>query len=145
MGVRNWCKDTAYAIGQSQSTMLRLRMAKIPPPDQVIMNPTAKMYVRGDASRVGDGYRSCQWIWDVISGEKLYNLLDIAGLVSGDFYKLVYIDTDLRDGTTHIPKLTTYSAIMYRPVLSGNEGTPIARSPYTYQSVKITFNRLIEV
>lgn len=143
--MRNWCNDSAYAIGVDANSIVKLRRAEIPPPDQIVMAPTATVYTRGDASRVGDGYRSCQWIWDVISIEKLNNLLNIAGLTDGSHSASIYVVTDIRDGTTHQPTFKTYQAQMYKPILSGKEGTPIARSPYAYQTVKVTFNKMVEV
>lgn len=142
---RDWCRDTAYAIGSTSSSLVSLRKAKLPPPDQVVMVPAAVSYVRGDATRVNDGYRSCNWVWDVISIESFYNLLKLAGFVEGDTYKNLYISTPLREGSFPAQEFRTYNAIMYRPIMSGKEGTPIARSPYAYQSVKITFNKLIEI
>lgn len=142
---RHWCDDTAYAIGLTSSTLVKLRQAQLPPPDQVVMLPTAVNYVRGDASRVGDGYRSCQWIWDVISIERLSIFLRLAGLAEGATSTTVYISTPLREGVYNKPNFRTYSTVMYKPLMTGKEGTPIARSPYAWQSVKVMFNKMVEV
>lgn len=143
--MRQWCDDTAYAIGLSSTNLINLRRAAIPVPDQVVMQQAARYYVRGDATRVSDGYRSCQWIWDVLAIETLASLMRLVGMAAGDTYKNVYIYTDLRDGLAALPEFRTYGAVMYMPVLAGSEGVPIARSPYALQSIKITFNKLVEV
>ena len=98
--MRQWCNDTAYAIGLSSTVLINLRRALIPVPDQVVMQEAARNYVRGDATRVADGYRACQWIWDVMSSETLASFMRLVDIVDADTYKEVYIFTDSRNGLT---------------------------------------------
>lgn len=135
--------DTKFAIGESSSTLILLSDMKIPPPDQVIYNPASSYYVRADQSRVADGFPSVEWVWDTISISRLSLLLDF---LDGEQYADVYIQTDKRDGTfpTPMSSFAVFSAIMLMPVLSGEEGVPVARSPYVMQTVQINFRKLIE-
>lgn len=141
---QRYTRDVDYGIGATQATVASLRMMNIPVPDQVTYAPASSYYVRGDGSRVGDGYVTVQWVWDVISIEKLSVLLSFLG---GGQWANVYIRTDIRDGTYPNPRsaFNTYTAIMLKPMFAGQEGVPIARSPYAVQTLPITFKNLVEV
>ena len=135
--------DFQYALGVDPENIATLRRMMIPIPDQVIYSPASIYYVRSDQTRVGDGHANIAWIWDVISRDKLAVLLEPMG---GADYLYTYVKSDKRDGEHALPEegYSIFYAIMYRPILSGKEGTPIARSPKAYQSVKIQFVILSE-
>jgi len=132
-----------YSIGITPTDLLALRDMHIAPPDQVVYRPASIYYVRGDMSRVGDGFAMCEWIWDAISLSRLSTILEF---LDGDTYKDVYIVTDKRDGTFSNPddSFALFYAKMWKPILSGEEGVSIARSPYALQTVKIQFVDLVE-
>ena len=135
-------EDLQYAIGDTPSNLTLLRRAMIPTPDQVVYKAASVYYVRGDGSRVGDGYTSVGWIWDVISTQKLSYLMTY---LNGAEWKYVYIRTDVRDGTYSNPRsaFNVYYAMMLKPILDGVEGVPIARSPYAMQTVRVLFKNLV--
>jgi len=139
---RNWCADTDYRIGDAADTLVRLKDLGISAPDQVVFQPAAMYYVRGDLARVGDGHITAVWVWDMISNWKLANLLEY---LNGEDYADVYIYTDRRDGTYHQPSqaFATYSVRMWKPLIYGPEGIPLARSPYIKQTVRITFKKVL--
>lgn len=130
--------DNEFAIGLDPNHMAPLRLLNIAPPDLVIWRDAAVFYARGDMSRVGDGLPSWDWIWDTISIARL-SLLNslLAGLPSA----WVYAHTPKRIGVkpNYAAEFYVYRAIMYQPILSGQEGTPIARAEMTMQTVKVTF------
>lgn len=131
-----------YAIGPTPQTLAYLTNMHIPIPDQVVYTPASTYVQRADGTRVGHGYPSAQWIWDVISNSALSQLLEF---LNGADYAYVYMRTDTREGIIKQPRnaYDVFYAIMYKPILAGQEGTPIARSPYAMQSVQIQFHRLI--
>jgi len=141
-GTDSWKDATDYMIGATITTMASLRDMGIPPPDQAIFQPAATYYVRGDHTRVGDGTAVATWIWDVICLERLSAILDH---LDGEDYANVYIQTAIRDGRYSRPSLEfdRYSAIMWWPLLFGQEGVPIARSPFVMQTVKIQFVNVV--
>lgn len=134
--------DTNYQVGETPQTLIPLRRMLIPIPDQVVFQAAATYYTRADGTRVGDGVTSCEWIWDVISAANLSTLL---GFLNGQDSARLYISTDRRDGTYPNPRsaFDVYYAIMWKPVVAGQEGVPIARTPYAYQSVRVRFTNLI--
>jgi hypothetical protein len=123
--------------------MISLKNLGIAPPDQVTYQPSSVVYVRGDMSRVGDGFAVVSWIWDTISIEKLSQLLKFVG---SSTYANVFIQTDVRDGTHAVAEnaFKVFSAMMWKPLLYGQEGVPIAKSPYVMQTVNIQFVNLVE-
>jgi hypothetical protein len=138
--------DIQYAVGLDPNNLTPLngpKSLKIPIPDQVVFTPASVYYYRADGTRVGDGFAGAVWVYDVISGESLYLLLEI---LDEEEYVYMYVRTDKRDGNYALPEdaFSVYYAIMYRPILSGEEGVPIARSSKAYQSVKIMFRLLSE-
>lgn len=135
--------DTQFSVGLTPQHMITLFQMKIPPPDQVVYRPFATSYVRGDYSRVGDGFAMSEWIWDIISIVRLSKLLSFLG---GAEFKDLYVVTDKRDGTYPNPRVAfaLFAAKMWKPVLTGEEGVAVARSPYAMQTVKIQFVNLIE-
>jgi hypothetical protein len=131
-----------YQIRRStDASMMSFAKLGLPLPDQIVYKPYAIMYERADNSRVGDGYPSLTWTWDVISRSKLATLLT---LLDGAEYTNVRIRTDIRDGVDgNAPSaFRTFDAIMWKPDLGGNEGIMIARSHQAYQTVIITFRKL---
>jgi len=116
----------------------------LPIPDQVLFRESGIAYIRADLSRVGDGYPSVTWVWDVLSRHNVYKFVSI---LDGETYASVRIRTDKRDGEQGNPEasFTLYDAIMWKPILSGQEGTPIARSSLAFQTVSIEFRKLVEV
>jgi hypothetical protein len=139
----NYNKDTSYKIGASLTAMVALRDLNIGVPDQVTFKPAGLSYVRADYSRVSDGAAMASWVWDIISIHKLALLLNF---LNGTTFASVYIQTDVRDGTFAIPKnaFKVFSAIMWKPLLYGEDGVPVARSPYAMQTVNIQFVNLVE-
>jgi hypothetical protein len=133
--------DTDYKIGRSAGSMARLRDLGVAVPDQVIFQPASAFYMRADYSRVGDGYATAFWVWDMISLARLSNLL---AYLDGGESASVYIYTDLRDGTNALPRnaFATYSCVMWKPLLHGPEGMPVAKSPYVVQTVQLRFINL---
>jgi hypothetical protein len=79
----------------------------------------------------------------MISISRLSQILSFLG--SADFAK-VYIVTDKRDGTFPNPKISfgMFYATMWKPILSGDEGVFVVKSPYVAQTVKVTFVNLVE-
>jgi hypothetical protein len=128
----------------SPTSMMSLERMYIPPPDQVVYRPYSSVYVRGDYSRIGDGFATAEWIWDIISISRLSNLL---ALLSGNDYIRLYVITDKRDGTYPNPRssFSLFNATMWKPILTGEEGVAVARSPYAMQTVKIQFINLVEL
>lgn len=144
MVLDDWYKDTQYAIGLTANSLALLRNLNIPPPDQVVFGPASVYQVRGDLSRVGNGFPQASWVWDVLSTTTLYQLLAFLG---GADYKELYIRTDRRDASEAVPErmFDTYSCVMWKPLLFGDEGVSVARSPYALQSVQIQFKKLVIV
>lgn len=137
-------RENLYAIGTDPNNLPTLKQLKIPMPDQVIYASSSLHYVRSDGTRVGDGYPVVNWIYDVISIDRLASLLEV---MDGEDHAHVYITTDARDGDISLPEegFHMYYVIMWRPILSGSEGVPIARSSKAWQSVKIAFRILYEM
>lgn len=144
MTTTNYREDTLYKIGLDLANMPSLRQLGIAPPDQVTFQAASAYYVRGDLSRVGDGYSLASWIWDVISIDRLSKL---TALLGGADYVSLYIRTDIRDGTFAIAAnaFKVYSAMLWKPLLFGKDGNSVVRSPYAMQSVKLQFVNLVEV
>lgn len=140
----SWTDDTDYKIGRTAARLVPLTWMGIPPPDQVVYREAAVYYVRGDQSRVSDGFISCSWIWDIISIARLATLLDF---LDGAEFADVFIRTDIRDGTYWQQQnaFNVFSAIMWKPVLSGQEGVYVARSAYATQTVEINFRKLTPI
>ena len=137
-------EENQYAIGTDPNNLPTLRQLKIPMPDQVVYDSASLYYVRSDGTRVGDGYSVVGWIYDVISIDRMAALLEV---MSGADFAYVYIVTDARDGDISLPSegFNMYYVIMWRPILSGSEGVPIARSSKSWQSVKINYKILNEM
>lgn len=135
---RNYQADSDYKIGLDRNNLVKLRDINISPPDQVTYRPASVYYVRSDLSRVGDGFATVVWVWDIMAVERMARLLSF---LNGADYADVYIKTDLRDGTIALPRNSffVYSCKMWKPILSGEEGVPVARSPYALQTVQIKF------
>lgn len=142
MALEYFYEDNDFQIGFTPQTLATLTRMKISIPDQVVYSAASVYYVRADGTRVGDGYASANWIWDVMKYEDVFALM---GFLDGNDHNLVYIKTDKRDGTSPNPRTAfdVFQCIMWKPVLSGEEGLPIARSPYAYQSVRFHFTNLI--
>ena len=140
---RNYKEDTDFAIGLTLNSLVSLRLIGVGVPDQVTYQRASTYYTAANMSRIGDGFAVATWVWDVISVERLSKLLTFLG---GENSASVYIRTDERDALHAQPHLSfkVYSAIMWKPVLSGQEGTPIVRSPYALQSVQIKFLGMVE-
>jgi len=136
--------DFAYKIGLTATTMMLLSDMKLAPPDQVVWRPSAVHYPRADFSRVGDGFSSFDWIWDTISIARLSSLLK---LLNGAESVRLYAVTDKRDGTYPNPRsaFSVFWATMWKPVLSGEEGVSVVKSPYVMQTVKVQFVNAIEL
>jgi hypothetical protein len=142
--MRNYQLDTLYRIGTSISNIIPLSKLGIAAPDQVTFQAASTYSVRADMSRVGDGFASAAWIWDVISIERLSSLLNFLG---GNDYASVYIYTDIRDGTHAVAAnaFKSFTAIMWKPLLFGQDGNAVVKSPYAMQSVRLQFVNLVEV
>lgn len=140
---KNYVADTDYKIGSALSNLVPLRMMNISVPDQVTYRPASIYYVRADLTRIGDGFTSVTWVWDMMSYDRISKLLSF--LSFGD-YGYVFIKTDIRDGTIAQPRnaFKVYNATMWKPILSGEEGVPVARSPYVLQTVQLKFVNLVE-
>lgn len=139
---RRWCADTDYRIGRTADDLVKLKDLDISVPDQVLFQPAASYHVRGNLTRVGVGAATVLWVWDMIS---LYKLAGLLEFLDGEDNADVYIFTDRRDGRYHNPSeaFSTYSALMWWPLVFGQEGVPVARSPYVMQTVKIQFKNAI--
>ena len=132
-----------YKIGYTPAALVSLRLLGIAPPDQVTFQPASTYYSRSDFSRVGDGFIAVAWVFDIISIDRLANLL---AYLDGDTWNDVYIRTDMRDGTIPMAEnaFKVYSAIMWKPMLFGKEGNPVAKSARAMQTVNIQFMNLVE-
>ena len=134
-----------YKIRRSAgSTLFSFAKLGLPLPDQVVYTVASVYYGRADYSRVGDGYPQLVWVWDVLSRNKLAILLT---LLDGADYADVVVRTDTRTGENPnpIPAFTTFTAVMWKPLLSGEEGVMIARSHLAFQTVSINFRKLVAV
>lgn len=120
-----------------------MKLLGIASPDQVVFQPASTFYSRSDFSRVGDGFIAVSWVFDVISIDRLANLLSY---LNGSTWNDVYIRTDMRDGTVPMAEnaFKVYSCIMWKPMLFGKEGNPVAKSVLAMQSVNIQFMNLVE-
>ena len=139
----SYAEASNYQLGLVPTQMATLRNMRIAPPDQVVYRPASVYYVRSDFSRVGDGFASVEWVWDTISIARLSKILELLG---GQEYVYLYVVTDKRMGLTPNPKaqFALFSAIMWKPILSGEEGVPVAKSPYVMQTVKLQFINMVE-
>lgn len=134
-----------YQIRRSTDpAMMSFTVLRLPIPDQEIYATAAKIYARADFSRVGDGYPSLTWVWDVLSWGNLATLLD---LLDGAEYTDVRVRCETRDGTypNAIASFKTFTAVMLKPIMSGTDGVPIARSSNAYQTVTLRFRKLVAV
>jgi hypothetical protein len=140
----SYCDDSLYKIGADPSNLISLKDLGVAAPDQVTFQKGSIYYVRADISRVGDGYSIATWIWDVISIDRLAKLLQF---LNDEDYVELYIRTDKRDGTFARPAnaFRVFSAMMWKPILAGDEGNSIVRSPRSMQSVQLKFVNLIEM
>jgi hypothetical protein len=136
--------DSAYAIGLEPTQMVYLRQMNIAPPDQIVYKPAAVYYVRSDFSRVGDGFASVEWVWDMISISRLHNIISF---LDGEDYASLYVLTDKRDGSYPNPRTSfgLFYATMWKPIITGEEGVFVARSPYVVQTVKLQFVNMVEM
>ena len=139
---RNYNDDTLFKIGRTQAAMAPLRWLGIPVPDQIVYQSASVFYIRGDLSKVGDGYPVTSWVWDVLSNVALSKLLSF---LDDNLSAHVYVHTDVRSGEHLRPQFATFYATMWKPILSGQDGVPVARSPYATQTVQIRFVDLILV
>lgn len=137
-----YCDDTDFRLGTTPQNLISLRRLGVPVPDTYPGDRATSYYVRGDNSRVGDGFAFVNWIWDVISQESLYRVLDF---LNGEDFVRLYVRTAINRELYPSPRtaFNVYYGIMYRPNVSGIEGTPITRSPYAFQTVQIQFRDLV--
>lgn len=135
--------DTQFKIGLTPTSMASLRDLHIPPPDTVVYSPAATYHVRADFTRVGDGFSSTDWIWDVMSLSRIHNLLSF---LDGEESRALYIQTEKKDGLYPNPRVGfgLFYCIMWKPILSGEDGVMIVGSPYAYQTIRIRFVNLVE-
>lgn len=136
--------DMDFKIGLTASRMFTLRDMKIPPPDQAPYKPGAVLNVRLDYSRVWDGYASFDWVWDTIALSSIYKLIELLnGAESGN----VYVVTPKRITNYPNPQVSLglFSAVMWKPDVSGEEGTFVVKSPYALQTVKVPFVKAVEL
>jgi len=140
--------DKDYRVGQTSGNLLKLRDMGIPFPDQVIYRPYSIGYIRGDLSKVGDGVASIEWTWDVISIQELSMILNLwfTG-VTDTSVDNVFIRSDVRTGDYPNPTagFLDYDCTVWRPNLSGPEGSPIVKSSYGIQTVSLKFTNLVVV
>lgn len=139
---RRELQDADYKIGTSVDALLPLRRLGVPAPDISVGSPASAYYVRADGTRVGDGYATATWVYDVISRVALTRLLKP---LCDDEWAYVYVKTNFDDGSVMLPRQAfgVYYGIMYRPILTGQEGQPISRTLAAYQSVKVQFIDLV--
>lgn len=138
------CSDNnEYKIGFLPNALASLKLLGIASPDQVTFQPASSFYSRSDFSRVGDGFIAVSWVFDIISIDRLANLLSY---LNGATWNDIYIRTDMRDGTIPMAEnaFKVYSAIMWKPMLFGKEGNPVAKSAVAMQTVNIQFMNLVE-
>ncbi len=130
--------DTDYCLGVAANKMIPLRLLLVPDPDQVIYKPAAMFYQRADFHRVGDGFASIEWIYDILDNVSTYKLLEF---LNGEESKGIYVRSDIRDGTylNNGQAFNVFYAVMWKPILTGEEGVSVARSSKAQQTVKITF------
>jgi hypothetical protein len=142
--MRQYCADSLYKIGSSLSNLIPLKDLGLAAPDQVTYQPASSYTVRADMTRVGDGFIIATWIWDIISIDRMSQLL---AYLNGADYVNIYIRTDKRDGTHAIAAnaFKVFSAIMWKPLLFGQDGNAVVKSPYALQSVKLQFVNLVEI
>ena len=134
----SWQQDTNYQLGYYPDKMVSLRDLGVAVPDQVTYQAASQYYVRSDMSRVGDGFSIITWVWDTISIPRLSKIL---AFLQGNESAELYVQSDVRDGTYAIPKLAfnIYKATMWKPLLFGQEGSPIAKTSLVYQTVQLKF------
>jgi len=139
----SWYADTAYKIGYYPDKLVTLRNLKVAIPDQITYQDASQYYVRSDMSRVGDGFTILIWIWDTISYERIARLSEF---LQGANSAIVYVQSDVRDGTYAIAAnaFKVWKATMWKPLLFGQEGAPVARTAKLYQTVQIKFVDAVE-
>ena len=134
-----------YQIRRSgDSTLFSFAKLGLSIPDQIVYRVASVYYGRADYSRVGDGFPQLTWVWDVLSRSTLAILLT---LLDGNDYADVVVRTDTRTGEdpNPLPSFTTFTAVMWKPLLSGEEGVMVARSNLAYQTVSVKFRKLVAV
>jgi hypothetical protein len=134
----SWYADTDYALGFQPNKMISLRNLQVAIPDQITYQDGSVQVVRSDMNRVADGFTILAWIWDTISAERIARLSEfLQGLKSNT----VYVRSDIRDGTHSIPSqaFKVFRAVMWKPLLYGDEGSPVAKSAKIYQTVQVKF------
>jgi hypothetical protein len=139
----SWLDDTLYKIGYAPNALVSFRNIKVPVPDQIVWQAASQYYARSDMSRVGDGFAVISWTWDVISYECLARLLEF---LDGKESNELYAKTDVRDGTYAVAAnaFKVYKATMWKPLLFGQEGSPIVRTAKAYQTVQVKLVNAVE-
>lgn len=134
----NWYADTDYALGFDPHFMISLRDLHVAIPDQITYQDASVQYVRSDMSRVADGYTILTWIWDTISVPRIAR---VSEFLQGKKSNIVYVRSDVRDGTFAVPSkaFKVYRAMMWQPLLYGEEGSPVAKTARMYQTVQIKY------
>lgn len=102
-----------YAIGTSVATLVNVEelangVTNVPPRGMAV-DPVSVRRTGADGLVYGDGFPSCKWQFDVITGAQLDELLDYLDTAQS---AVVYIKTRKDDHT-----YATYKAVMHRPVV----------------------------
>lgn len=141
-------EDKDYRVGRAAANLLHLRDLAVPAPDQVIYAPYAVSYVRADLARIGDGAERIEWIWDIAFIQELSALMRLFfAAVTDQYAHLRYIRSDKRLGDFASPAQAFYnfSCTVWRPEVFGPDGNPVARSAFSFQTVKFVFTNLVVV
>lgn len=137
--------DTNYGVGLELDAIIRIRDFGLAVPT-VDYRPFQAVYSRGDITRAGDGPASVAWIWDVLYLEKVGSL--IRYLFSGEDEQSAacYIRTDKRVGYYGLPSqaFAVFSAIAWRPLLYGPDGSYADDTPYQVNALRLMFKNLEE-
>lgn len=133
--------DTQYKLGLTVASIATFAQLGIPKPDQVVFQKAAVYYAKANFHRTADGYPTLMMTWDILS---LRAVNALRYFLQNKISNTVYVYTDARDGATPRPQqgFALYKAIMWESVLAGQEGTPVARSPYAVQSFQAKFMHL---
>lgn len=140
MPLRIRCPEAS--INSAASPLYLLPYVNIPYPSDMVYSEAAVRYVRGDVSQGLAGFPEAWWRWrgGEITREALNNLIAFIGWAGSG---LVYIRTRTNRYDDQIYQ--NFSAQMYLPLLTGQDGQPVEQWVDAYTNVSVRFAGLVVV